>query len=306
MLTSVREIKSNFDNQNIDINVYITLEKELEKLNIKIKTLQELTEKKQSILKNMSKKLDELTKIRHSRFIKRREKAGIIQEKIDFIQLSVEYRQEKEGFLLFLTDLLKGKSIRKEKINKLINGFNNGYDLFTAIMERDKKLSDLLTETDFLNITDRFKEYMFGIITYQPEDKLLITYQVGSTFKEIEKLSIGQRAAGLLAIILSQSDKSIIIDQPEDDIDNNTNYEGIIKTLLEKKCERQFIFATHNPNIVVLGDSDNVIVCKSEKDRFTYEQGSIDRDIIQKEIVNIMEGGKEAFERRKSIYNMWG
>ena len=75
--------------------------------------------------------------------------------------------------------------------------------------------------------------------------------------------------------------------------------------MLENKERRQFIFATHNSNIVVLGDSDNVAVCHSEKDKLNPQNGSIDKNIIQKEIVNIMEGGKEAFERRKQIYKIW-
>ena len=106
-------------------------------------------------------------------------------------------------------------------------------------------------------------------------------------------------------MVLLYQNQPIIIDQPEDDIDNSTIYEGIIKTLLQKKNTNQFIFATHNSNIVVLGDSDNIFVCKNEDEKLKLKSGSIDNEEIQREIVNIMEGGKEAFERRKVIYKLW-
>ena len=67
----------------------------------------------------------------------------------------------------------------------------------------------------------------------------------------------------------------------------------------------QFIFATHNANIPVLGDSEKIISCKYSKDKIDVYDGTIDNQETQKQIVTIMEGGEEAFNRRKSIYEIW-
>jgi len=97
----------------------------------------------------------------------------------------------------------------------------------------------------------------------------------------------------------------IIIDQPEDDLDNQTIYNDVIMGLKELKNTSQFIFATHNPNIPVLRDCEQVVSCRYDSDLIQTNLGSIDDEIIRKEIVNIMEGGKEAFNNRKRIYELW-
>ena len=123
----------------------------------------------------------------------------------------------------------------------------------------------------------------------------------------MEKLSLGQRASALILFLLTQKDNDIlIIDQPEDDLDNQVIYNEVIKTLLNLKGKMQFIFATHNPNIPVLGDSEKILAFNMGEGNIPkIEQGSIDTTDLQSEIVNIMEGGKDAFDRRKTIYNTW-
>ena len=97
-----------------------------------------------------------------------------------------------------------------------------------------------------------------------------------------------------------------MIDQPEDDLDNQTIYEEVIKEIVKLKPRMQFIFATHNANIPVLGESEKVIACEFDNGvSIELKDGSIDTPSIQKAIVSIMEGGKNAFNRRKEIYNIW-
>ena len=97
----------------------------------------------------------------------------------------------------------------------------------------------------------------------------------------------------------------IIIDQPEDDLDNQTIYDDVIKVLRDLKTKTQFIFATHNPNIPVLGDSEQIISCAFENQKISAILGGIDDIDIRKHIVTIMEGGDEAFRKRKDIYELW-
>jgi chromosome segregation protein len=71
------------------------------------------------------------------------------------------------------------------------------------------------------------------------------------------------------------------------------------------KSRQQFIFATHNANFPVLGDAELVAACRSEDEAIVVEHGSVDAKVCQAKIVDIMEGGAEAFERRKTIYQAW-
>ena len=106
---------------------------------------------------------------------------------------------------------------------------------------------------------------------------------------------------------LAQKETNVLmIDQPEDDLDNQTKYEEVITEIIKLKSQMQFIFATHNANIPVLGESEKVVACDFENgDRIELKDGSIDTPDIQKAIVGIMEGGKIAFNRRRDIYNIW-
>ena len=118
--------------------------------------------------------------------------------------------------------------------------------------------------------------------------------------------SIGQRASALILFILMQSDNDIIlIDQPEDDLDNKIIYDEVITAIAKKKQDIQFIFATHNANIPVLGDAERIFVVEYQDTTIDISQGNIDLKSTHKQIVDIMEGGEEAFDKRQLIYTSW-
>ena len=87
--------------------------------------------------------------------------------------------------------------------------------------------------------------------------------------------------------------------------DNQTIFEDVIKLIRSLKMRIQFIFATHNANFPVLGDTEQVGACSFAAETGDIHTGSIDHPEIQKAIVSIMEGGREAFARRKEIYQLW-
>ena len=147
-----------------------------------------------------------------------------------------------------------------------------------------------------------FNEKIKELITYQTPNKYLINYHG----KNLLHHSLGQRASALIIFILTRGGHDLImIDQPEDDLDNQTIYEDVIKLIREIKPQVQFILATHNPNIPVLADAELVQVCSFTNEKIEISSGSIDEPNIQEQIINIMEGGKEAFDRRKEIYKKW-
>ena len=122
--------------------------------------------------------------------------------------------------------------------------------------------------------------------------------------KPIENCSPGQRSSAMLPLIALVEDTPLIIDQPEDNLDNSLVGKVLVDILAGLKEKRQIIVATHNPNIVVSGDAEQVIVMDALSDNkgICKEMGSIDNSAIVKSVVDIMEGGKEAFINRFKRY----
>lgn len=117
-------------------------------------------------------------------------------------------------------------------------------------------------------------------------------------------LSPGQRCSALVAIILLQGDFPLIIDQPEDNLDNKLVFDLVVDILRSLKEFRQIIVATHNPNIPVSGDAEQIILFESI-DKYTgkaEQQGSIDNDIMISRVKEVMEGGDLAFHTRAQKY----
>lgn len=144
---------------------------------------------------------------------------------------------------------------------------------------------------------------------------------------EFQKMSQGKRAFVILKLLLEFSDdkKPVLIDQPEDSLDNRAIYHELTKYLKEKKKERQIILVTHNPNVVVGADSENVIVANQhsiltpneKENKFDYVNGSLEnskhveselfvlkRKGIREHVFEILEGGPEAFKKREQKYNL--
>ena len=117
-------------------------------------------------------------------------------------------------------------------------------------------------------------------------------------FDNLEKGSAGQKASAILAFLLSHGNKPLIIDQPEDDLDNALIYELIVHQIHANKARRQLVIVTHNPNIVVNGGAELVHVLQFNGQVQINQHGGLDEPDIRKAICNIMEGGKEAFEKR--------
>ncbi len=151
-------------------------------------------------------------------------------------------------------------------------------------------------------------EILFELQALAKQPKPIITVRTNSKpYKEIPvlQLSDGQRHTILLTIaMLAESNVPLIIDQPEDDLDNAFIFSSIVATLRTIKEKRQVILVTHNANIAVLGDSELILPMFRENDYGkAKDRGSIDTESTKLHVQNILEGGSEAFLRRKEIYN---
>jgi ABC-type lipoprotein export system ATPase subunit len=128
-------------------------------------------------------------------------------------------------------------------------------------------------------------------------------------WQSLEALSTGQKATAVLLLLLLESDAPLVVDQPEDDLDNRFITEGVVPIMRQEKRRRQFVFSTHNANIPVLGDAELILglaasgEAKEGHARMSPEHmGSIDVQPVRELVEEILEGGKDAFEMRRSKY----
>ncbi len=135
--------------------------------------------------------------------------------------------------------------------------------------------------------------------------ELNLAHSEPARFRALESLSTGQQCTAILHLLLLDNPDPLIVDQPEDNLDNAFIAERIVKELRSAKTERQFLFATHNANIPVFGDAEWIGVCTAAGNHAEMppeKQGSIDIPEIRDHAAAILEGGQEAFTQRREKY----
>jgi len=275
--------------------------KELEQVQVAISEIEKYDRMAMELENTKQRLYSELQDLWHEQWSERELKKEEINASQTIIQLEIDYKGNKKSYAEFMKEMFRGTRLRGDKLDKLSSNFSDNIELFNSLENKNNFQKIGFTDNEWLKFKERFFELEEILCLYRVPDLIEIRYDG----KPIQKLSLGQRASSLLLLLLSQENTPVIMDQPEDDLDNQTVYEGLIKKVLKLKGERQIIFATHNPNIPVLGDCEQVIIFTNEDDKILAEAGSIDRSHIQKKIVDIMEGGKEAFTKRKEIYYQW-
>lgn len=194
-------------------------------------------------------------------------------------------------------------SASSEKIEQSLELFRN---LILQIRngERDKALSsDFCKAIQNLDDNEFYKLYIA-----LPDDKIELQYKpegARSNYQPLSTASAGQKAAAIITVILSQSDSPVLLDQPEDDLDNRLVYELVVQRMKLCKEQRQIIVVTHNANIPVNGDAEYIVSMDSQTLNVNVRNsGTIDNPIIRKEICDVMEGTEYAFEMRAKKYHL--
>jgi energy-coupling factor transporter ATP-binding protein EcfA2 len=144
-----------------------------------------------------------------------------------------------------------------------------------------------------------------NIELFMPEDEIIVKYKPeGSpTFKSLSTASAGQKTAAILTFLLSFGDTPLLLDQPEDDLDNRLVYDLVVKGLKKAKEKRQIIVVTHNANIPVNGDAEYILSMDSTStDIKVLYSGTVENNEIKKEICDVMEGSEKAFKLRSERY----
>lgn len=298
---SFAEILREVNQPDLDIDEYRRMTSRLQQ----IKETRAKTEEKKGKLRSFETEVAEKGKAWHTALQAitnfNREHITAINERLpNGIEIHQHFQADKDSFREFLEGVFYGSGFNTPSYDALVSSANHGLDLFTrrkAFLETE--LTPKMAEKFAAKLDEKFKE----ILTFSPRDQRMIEY--GGT--RISELSLGKRAMALLLLLLSLDTHPIIIlDQPEDDLDNDTIHSYIVGPLIKFKNSIQFVIATHNPNIPVLGDAEQVIACYEEtKGQYREIFGSLDMPETKDAIIDIMEGGPQAFEKRHDIYTLW-
>ena len=311
ILTQVKEkreaLKEEFAQIKREINIpelnpddFIKINRELETSKLKLAEIEKSESKRKELFSNLSQACAKLDKLWHDEFITLQQEVNKINSSGTKLSIEIGYKDRKDKFLAKLQELCKGSGIRSAAYDSIVASYADFIDMWK---NNFSQLSDILNENQLIDFKKRFSNNHFDLVTFKVENRLTIKFEG----KPLKDHSLGQRASALILFLLTQKENDIlIIDQPEDDLDNQTIYQDVIHEIKKLKGEMQFIFATHNANIPVLGDSEMLVACEYiDGKEIKLEKGSIDRHPIQEKIINIMEGGREAFTIRRKIYEKW-
>lgn len=297
------EIKRDIKDETLDVDSFVRMTAELQKTKEKLKQLSEEASSKSKIEASFTKAIRERNDALSMTYNDYKAETERINQKQTELRIEITFKGDREGFKSQLKNDFKGTGISDAKYQAISDAFTD----YAAIIEDwiicdGNKLKSIVTSGEYVKLEDKLRNQYEELLSRQVENKVDIYYHG----KLLRQHSIGQRASALILFILTQDDNDIIfIDQPEDDLDNKVIYDEVITTIKQKKPYMQFIFATHNANIPVLGDSERVLVVEFRETKIDVAQGNIDLDSTHKQIVDIMEGGKEAFDKRQLIYTSW-
>lgn len=156
-------------------------------------------------------------------------------------------------------------------------------------------------------IQDMDEKVFDKMLTFIPSDELVVQYKPegGRKYLPLSSASAGQKTTAILTFILAYGKIPLLLDQPEDDLDNKLVYDLVVKRLKKAKSNRQVIVVTHNANIPVNGDAEYITSMDSAT-RFVQikTQGTLDNEEVRKEICDVMEGTEYAFEMRAKKYHL--
>ena len=224
------------------------------------------------------------------------------------LRLSIKFRQQKQKLIEFITKI---EGIGEKSLSGIIQ--YDDFDVFTFVedifngadrIKSKYSLTQNVAEKICTNLKAKDLRYIEQL---QLTDLIEIELEVHNDYKKLNKLSKGQQCTAILNILLLDNKDPLIVDQPEDNLDNSFIAENLVDTIRENKIRRQYVFATHNANIPVFGDAE-LIITMEEVDRAgkvaNGGMGSIDSAGVRNNVIQILEGGPEAFRMREEKYGI--
>lgn len=265
-------------------------------------------EKKIAQLEKQSAALvSRLSELRDQRYAVRRQVADRLNAALKpTIRISIRQDGGAEEYQRLLEEALRGSGIRQNVVAQKITRTIPPEQL--AALVRDGEHHTIIDRGDLnpdqaSKLVEAFRGpvRLAQLLTAELRDNPRIELLDGGTYKDSAALSTGQKCTTILPILLLESENPLLIDQPEDNLDNRFIFETVVANLHRVKSTRQLIFVTHNPNIPVLGEASMVVVMDSDGAHARKSsEGSVDQ--CKAQIVTLLEGGEEAFRRRGERY----
>lgn len=309
----LRRIRQELGTQALDPDHLLRLTREKAQLEQELVFLRQAEMEAAALEQERKKLLQALRDARREAFRLREERAHEITARIgERVKVDIQYRGQRKEYAETLVNFFGGSKIPRKDLESIAQNEQIADGMALAELARKGKeelmdktgLSDAQAQRllDFLN-QDESRWYELELLA--PEDEVNVSLKVNDRWLELEKLSAGQRATAMLLILLTQEQHPLIIDQPEDDLDNRFIYEDVVRLLREQKNRRQVIAATHNPNIPVLAHAELIVALEAESERARIAvQGGMDHPEVQEQVRRVMEGGEEAFRRRAEKYGV--
>lgn len=245
--------------------------------------------------------------LRDQRFALREAVAQRITSEVSSpIRVRVEQCGNRELYQNLLADSLKTAGIQHHVVARKIAAILSPAELADAVRRGD---SQVMVEKAELSDAQAAKVVatlassaaLLQIEMAELVDRPRIELKDGPDYKDSLALSTGQKCTTILPILLMESENPLMVDQPEDNLDNRFIFDTVVDSIQKVKTHRQMVLVTHNPNIPVLGEAEKVFVLTSDGSRARKAaEGSVDE--CKAEIVDLLEGGEEAFIRRKERY----
>lgn len=290
----------------VDVEEYFSLQEKLEGLRGVEDNLEEargelngLVEKKEELFEDLREAREELTE-------KRMKGVEKLNEKLEDVRITLHARDNRAKYAEWVNETLKGSHMRTQNKEKIANSV---FPKQLADLVRETKVDDLATQADIPKSTaEIFVEYedlrtkLSDLELIEVRDRPVIELN-DKGWKSLDQMSDGQQCTALLSIAMLERDVPLIIDQPEDQLDNEFIVSEVVRLVRSIKHNRQVISATHDANIPVLGDAELIVVMESNADNGFYSKcGSIDNKEIARATQDKLEGGAEAFRRRDKKY----
>lgn len=227
------------------------------------------------------------------------------------VKFQIQRRRNRVSFIQMMKTVLnKSNATIDEDIEMFADIFfgKDGTEKFREVVQniRNKNNTTDYAARTRAAITEMTPEAFARMIYFIPEDDLVVSYKPEKSKKYIplSNASAGQKTTAILTFLLAYGNLPLLLDQPEDDLDNKLVYDLIVTRLKKTKSKRQIIVVTHNANIPVNGDAEYIISMDSDTDLIkTKYQGTMDDGNIRKEICDVMEGTQIAFEMRAKKYH---
>lgn len=268
-----------------------------------------LEDRKRALESRRARILNDVESSEEAVFARRAEVARLATSQIaNNVVVVVDHLADASQFRSFLIDALRGSNTRAALIEtvaerilprQLLEMVESDDVASLAVVagiapDRAQKLIE--------NLSDKAK--LANLAKVELADSVDFRLRDGATEKSVDQLSTGQKCAVTLPIVLSETERTLILDQPEDHLDNAFLVHNIVAGLNARRLAgAQTIVATHNANIPVLGAADAVIVLASDGQHGTVSvAGPFESDDVVDRITRLMEGGRDAFARRSSFY----